>query len=68
MVVRSLVVLVRGLVILGEGGIMQRRGSSLFRSPEAGISLLFYSTYVIYVLKKLALVLLHEDFKPTKIV
>ena len=52
----------------GGGGIMQRRGSSLFRSPEAGISLLFYSTYVIYVLKKEALVLLHEDFKPTKIV
>ena len=23
----------------------------LFRSPEVGISLLFYSTYVIYVLK-----------------
>ena len=50
----SLVVLVRGLVIFfGWGGdnAKERIFIVLFRSPEVGISLLFYSTYVIYVLK-----------------
>ena len=67
-------------VAIGWRGIMQKRESSYCRSPEVGISVLFYSTCIHHQCSEniSTIVLLHviwifsgakhEDFKPTKIV